>query len=302
MSNYILNDGVLYHHGVKGQKWGNRRWQYEDGSLTPAGREHYGYVGVIKNKNIYKKALKGAKETYKYNKNFIDNENSLSKDDKKAFKKYEKRIYKEGKKEIKDSYKRTEDYKKEEKIKKAAIVGAAIVGTALVTYGGYKLYKNNKLNEEMKDINYRIKEGKVFTEHLANTKLIGGENPEMRSTVTYLGNDLKYHTAVRERGNGKDFIESYKNIGADTQQQFKSLKEYKQAKKALENGGKLVKKNIDFTKTTSNITKKINYNSSNFEKYNDMLYKIESKLKKDPSNNELRKQYNEISKKILKGG
>lgn len=34
---------VLYHHGVKGQKWGERRWQNEDGSLTPAGYEHYGY-------------------------------------------------------------------------------------------------------------------------------------------------------------------------------------------------------------------------------------------------------------------
>lgn len=33
----------LYHHGVKGQKHGTRRWQNADGSLTPAGYEHYGY-------------------------------------------------------------------------------------------------------------------------------------------------------------------------------------------------------------------------------------------------------------------
>ena len=37
----------LYHHGVKGQKWYVRRWQNEDGSLTPAGRIHYGY-GTMK--------------------------------------------------------------------------------------------------------------------------------------------------------------------------------------------------------------------------------------------------------------
>lgn len=33
----------LAHHGVKGQKWGSRRWQYKDGSLTPEGYIHYGY-------------------------------------------------------------------------------------------------------------------------------------------------------------------------------------------------------------------------------------------------------------------
>ena len=30
----------LAHHGVPKQKWGERRYQNEDGSLTPLGREH----------------------------------------------------------------------------------------------------------------------------------------------------------------------------------------------------------------------------------------------------------------------
>lgn len=31
----------LYHHGIKGQRWGIRRYQKKDGSLTPAGKKRY---------------------------------------------------------------------------------------------------------------------------------------------------------------------------------------------------------------------------------------------------------------------
>lgn len=31
----------LYHHGIKGQKWGVRRYQYADSTYTPAGRKRY---------------------------------------------------------------------------------------------------------------------------------------------------------------------------------------------------------------------------------------------------------------------
>lgn len=39
---------VIYHSGIKGQKWGIRRWQYKDGTLTPEGYPHYGYNGPRK--------------------------------------------------------------------------------------------------------------------------------------------------------------------------------------------------------------------------------------------------------------
>lgn len=45
-----MNTKYIAHHGVPGQKHGDRRYQYEDGSLTPLGREHYG-VGVKRYQN-----------------------------------------------------------------------------------------------------------------------------------------------------------------------------------------------------------------------------------------------------------
>lgn len=42
--NYVFDD-ELYHWGIRGQKWGERRFQNEDGSWTPEGRERYGKGG-----------------------------------------------------------------------------------------------------------------------------------------------------------------------------------------------------------------------------------------------------------------
>lgn len=36
-----MDSNELYHHGIKGQKWGVRRYQFSDGSLTPAGKKRY---------------------------------------------------------------------------------------------------------------------------------------------------------------------------------------------------------------------------------------------------------------------
>lgn len=39
-----LRNDELYHHGIKGQKWGIRRYQNADGSLTAEGKKRYGTV------------------------------------------------------------------------------------------------------------------------------------------------------------------------------------------------------------------------------------------------------------------
>lgn len=39
----IIREKEFAHFGIKGMKWGQRRYQNKDGSLTPAGKKRYNY-------------------------------------------------------------------------------------------------------------------------------------------------------------------------------------------------------------------------------------------------------------------
>lgn len=64
----------ISHSGTKGMKWGQRRWQNEDGSLTPAGRVHYGYGQKKKNESLKEKIKNKFNKTKKIIEDHTDNE------------------------------------------------------------------------------------------------------------------------------------------------------------------------------------------------------------------------------------
>lgn len=54
----VYNDEYLMHHGIMGMKWGVRRYQNPDGSLTPAGKSRY-------QKRVYKDIKKSLRKSDK---------------------------------------------------------------------------------------------------------------------------------------------------------------------------------------------------------------------------------------------
>ncbi len=84
----------IYHHGILGQRWGVRRYQNEDGTLTPAGRRRFS------------KVAKSEKESERVKRDAL---RTLNKDLKKADRRYEKATVK---------YEKTQLSKYDEKAKR----------------------------------------------------------------------------------------------------------------------------------------------------------------------------------------
>lgn len=104
---YIYTD-ELYHHGVKGQRWGIRRYQNKDGSLTPAGKKRYSDG-------------KGEPKKTRYDK-YYEKYKTLGYDDEKAAKMAKGRAATE----------------------RSLIVAGAVAAAAVTAYAGYRYWDINR--------------------------------------------------------------------------------------------------------------------------------------------------------------
>ena len=69
-----MSDYELYHHGILGQKWGIRRYQNEDGTLTEEGYlRYFGHTKEEHDPKTAKLTKHGEKELAKYTKKVKNN-------------------------------------------------------------------------------------------------------------------------------------------------------------------------------------------------------------------------------------
>lgn len=197
MTVYYANS--LYHHGIKGQKWGVRRFQKKDGSLTPAGRKRYDDDGpsqkkqkeykIPKNKSLHRLKIE---EKYK----------AQGMSEKEAEQAAAKRI-------------RGEQF----------AVGAAAVTVAACV--AYNKYRNHNVDKVLKNAEFHrimmtdnpdapVREGARYVSYKKNDK--------MRYRGLY-GNELKTKRAADGVMN-IDMEEMAKKMGGKVPTDFNSIRKY----------------------------------------------------------------------------
>ena len=153
-----MNNDELYHHGIKGMKWGVRRYQRPDGSYTPEGAKRYGHrtasanAEVGKRQEEYRKS--NARNPYSLetsrkldelnNAKFVKNKaKALDTIDEKGLNKSAKKY----EKDYLDKGYSPEDAKvaayNKDRTKKVLMVAGGVAVTGIAAYAGYNYWKQN---------------------------------------------------------------------------------------------------------------------------------------------------------------
>lgn len=186
--NYGYSDSIM-HHGIKGQKWGVRRYQNENGSLTAAGKSRYKSFStgryerkVAENKE---KAAEHRRYAEDYNpKNYIGKSKYTDRQKARDQKKMNKELaiarkYEEKAQEMGNRAKRSQEFDDnymKERAKRTNAKGFATA--ALVGFGVYDAYIRQRAAG--------IEKGKA----MVNT-FLGGQIAAAKVRSDYINQDVK---------------------------------------------------------------------------------------------------------------
>lgn len=149
------NNLYLAHHGVKGQKWGVRRYQNKDGSLTEAGKKRKLVENDYPNLN-YEVPYDGDDEKY-YSR--LDNDPKQKKANE-EYSKLDKKIKEKTGDWYNSEWKNPElviarnDYDKE--IKRIESSSLSYLKKASLMRGAKLIYDNKVIDETLKDLDYDL--------------------------------------------------------------------------------------------------------------------------------------------------
>lgn len=151
------NPKFIAHHGIKGQKWGIRRFQNEDGSLTAEGMARYGVKGIKKghlsqdNKGKYRLTEKGAKFYNKFNK-----DDKLNSGEEVDLNKYAQSLSKKNK-------------------RNAATAATAIAAISAISISGVAIYKYSQKGKDISEDSI----DEIEDEKISNFSGSNSSDPEM---------------------------------------------------------------------------------------------------------------------------
>lgn len=213
---FITSNGELchcdefYHHGIKGMKWGVRRFQRRDGTRTPAGKKRMAFTQSDGYRNALRKVMsnktinKAATNLTKRNMTKTSRKEAISKEKDKDVRlgmKMTKGSASEVKKGLdaankKVAEKRQGSNDKKSNYKKAVKIGAAVAGTALAAYGTYKVAKfiQGKRSEAAMQ-----KASEYVSKNFLNK--IGESNFSNGQTISNFANKTGTSMVVKGRGN-----------------------------------------------------------------------------------------------------